>query len=107
MEIPKKINYDVYLLILGIFFILIPLFLYLNNILISDLVSFISILTGITLTSVSSNLIREEFKLERDLMKLNYAMKKSELLKYFEKSDLLSEGTLLMHKKEIILLLKK
>ena len=99
MEIPTKIRFDVFLLLLGVTLIIIPIqFTFLT----SQLLKIFSVLLGSLLFFIGINLIKYEYDMESELATFDYVQRKVEYMKYFKRENLLLENTLEKNRKQMI-----
>ena len=99
MEIPTKIRFDVFLVLLGIALIIVPIQF---TILTSSLLQIFSALLGSLLLLIGINLIKYEYDLETELAAFDYVQRKVEYMKYFKQENLLLENTLEKNRKQMI-----
>ncbi len=99
MEIPTKIRFDVFLLLLGIALIIIPIQF---TLLTSQLLKVFSVLLGSLLFFIGINLIKYEYDMETELATFDYVQRKMEYMKYFKRENLLLENTLEKNRKQMI-----
>ena len=86
MEIPTKIRFDVFLVLLGIALIIVPIQF---TILTSSLLQIFSALLGSLLLLIGINLIKYEYDLETELAAFDYVQRKVEYMKYFKQENLI------------------
>jgi hypothetical protein len=99
MEIPTKIRFDVFLVLLGIALIIVPTqFTLLPN----HFLEIFSVLIGSIFLLNGINLIKYEYDLERELLTFDYVQRKVEYIKYFKRENLLLNNTEERNRKQVL-----
>lgn len=99
MEIPTKIRFDVFLILLGVTLIIAPFQLTLFN---NNFLQFSCLVVGSILFFLGINFIKYEYDMETELTKFDYVQRKVEYLKYFQRENLMLEITRERNRKQMI-----